>query len=118
MIHDISDKTCRLAVACLEETLAHFIAALLTYTKSITDVFLKQLQCDYDLICDFFEKHCIKEKVSSPSTQSNFIFTCHDHVESCYDPHAVLLSFGRNSLRPVTHTLQHGQMKNHEREVR
>ncbi|BDA50552.1 Exocyst complex component 3 [Coccomyxa sp. Obi] len=54
----------RLAVACLEETLAHFIAALLTYTKSITDAFLKQLQRDYDLICDFFEKHCIKEKVT------------------------------------------------------
>ncbi len=50
-------------MACLEETLAHFIAALLTYTKAVSDAFLKQLERDYDLICDFFEKHCIKEKV-------------------------------------------------------
>lgn len=54
---------CRLAVACLEETMAHFIAALLTYSKSITDAFLKQIERDYAQICEFFEKYCIKEKV-------------------------------------------------------
>lgn len=54
-------------MACLEETLAHFIAALLTYTKAISNAFLKQLERDYDLICDFFEKHCIKEKVRQHS---------------------------------------------------
>jgi exocyst complex component 3 len=56
----------RLAVACLEETVAHFIAALLTYTKTVTDAFLKRLERDYDDICEFFEKHCIKEKVLRP----------------------------------------------------
>jgi hypothetical protein len=59
----MSELDCRLAVACLEETIAHFIAALLTYTKSITDAFLKQVERDREQICDFFDRHCIREKV-------------------------------------------------------
>ena len=53
-------------MACLEETLAHFCAALLTYAKSITDAFLTRTQADYDAICEFFERFCIKEKVCRP----------------------------------------------------
>lgn len=50
-------------MACLEETAAHYCAALLTYAKSITDAFLARTQADHDAITDFFERYCIKEKV-------------------------------------------------------
>lgn len=53
----------RLAVSCLEETTAHYIAALLTYTKAITDPFLKRMESDYQQLGDFFEKSCAKERV-------------------------------------------------------
>jgi len=54
---------CRLAVSCLEETTAHYIASLLTYTKAITDPFLKRMESDYEQLGDFFEKSCAKERV-------------------------------------------------------
>ena len=54
---------CRLAVSCLEETIAHYIAALLTYTKAITDPFLKRMETDREQLYDFFEKSCPKERV-------------------------------------------------------
>ena len=54
---------CRLAVSCLEETIAHYIAALLTYTKAITDPFLKRMETDREQLFDFFEKSCPKERV-------------------------------------------------------
>jgi hypothetical protein len=56
----------RLAVLCLEETVAHYTAALLTYTRTITDPFLKRMETDYQRLCDFFEKSCPKERVSVP----------------------------------------------------
>ena len=54
---------CRLAVCCLEETVAHYVASLLTYTRAITDPFLKRMEADYQQLCDFFEKSCAKERV-------------------------------------------------------
>ena len=56
-------KLCRLAVSCLEETIAHYIASLLTYTKAITDPFLKRMEADREQLLDFFEKSCAKERV-------------------------------------------------------
>ena len=44
--------------------MAHYIAALLTYTRNITDPFLKRMETDYQQLCDFFEKSCPKERVS------------------------------------------------------
>ncbi|CAK0787040.1 hypothetical protein CVIRNUC_010256 [Coccomyxa viridis] len=54
----------RLAVCCLEETVAHYVASLLTYTRAITDPSLKRMEADYQQLCDFFEKSCAKERVS------------------------------------------------------
>ena len=71
----------RLAVACLEETLAHYCAALLTYAKSITDAFLARTQADYDAITDFFERHCIKEKARALRGSCN----CAKHAEGSTD---------------------------------
>ena len=53
----------RLAVCCLEETVAHYVASLLTYTRAITDPSLKRMEADYQQLCDFFEKSCAKERV-------------------------------------------------------
>ncbi len=50
-------------MSCLEETTAHYIASLLTYTKAITDPFLKRMESDYEQLGDFFEKSCAKERV-------------------------------------------------------
>lgn len=53
-------------MSCLEETVAHYIAALLTYTKAITEPFLKRMEADYQHLSDFFEKNCAKERVRHP----------------------------------------------------
>ena len=50
-------------MSCLEETIAHYIASLLTYTKAITDPFLKRMETDREQLFDFFEKSCAKERV-------------------------------------------------------
>ena len=50
-------------MCCLEETVAHYVASLLTYTRAITDPFLKRMEADYQQLCDFFEKSCAKERV-------------------------------------------------------
>ena len=57
----------RLAVSCLEETIAHYIASLLTYTRAITDPFLKRMDADKEQLLDFFEKNAAKERVRPPS---------------------------------------------------
>ena len=50
-------------MSCLEETIAHYIASLLTYTKAITDPFLKRMEADREQLFEFFEKSCAKERV-------------------------------------------------------
>eukprot|EP00884_Botryococcus_braunii_P015581 jgi/Botrbrau1/2706/Bobra.0203s0048.1 len=54
----------RAAETCLETTTAHFIAALLTYPKAITDEFLQVARNDHRLLVQFFERFCPKEKVN------------------------------------------------------
>ena len=49
-------------MTCLEETLAHYMAAAVTYARGINDAFLKRMGADHADICDFFERFCIKEK--------------------------------------------------------
>ena len=49
-------------MACLEETLAHYVAAAVTYARGINDAFLRRMAADHADICDFFERFCIKEK--------------------------------------------------------
>ena len=48
---------------CLEEAVAHFVAALVTYAKNITDASLEAIQRDHDEISKFFEALCSKERV-------------------------------------------------------
>ena len=50
-------------MCCLEETVAHYVASLLTYTRAITDPSLKRMEADYQQLADFFEKSCAKERV-------------------------------------------------------
>ena len=52
----------RLVDLCLEEAVAHFVAALVTYAKSITDASLEAIQRDHDDISKFFEAFCSKER--------------------------------------------------------
>ena len=61
-------------MSCLEETIAHYIASLLTYTKAITDPFLKRMEADREQLVDFFEKSCAKERVrpSAPLQGTGF----------------------------------------------
>lgn len=53
----------RLVDLCLEEAVAHFVAALVTYAKNITDASLEAIQRDHDEISKFFEVLCSKERV-------------------------------------------------------
>lgn len=53
----------RLVDLCLEEAVAHFVAALVTYAKNITDASLEAIQRDHDEISKFFEALCSKERV-------------------------------------------------------
>lgn len=48
---------------CLEEGVAHFVAALVTYAKNITDASVEAIQRDHDEISKFFETLCSKERV-------------------------------------------------------
>ena len=49
-------------MACLEETLAHYMAAAVTYARGINDAFLRRMAADHADICAFFERFCPKEK--------------------------------------------------------
>ncbi|KAK9812960.1 hypothetical protein WJX72_006516 [[Myrmecia] bisecta] len=53
----------RLAEACLDECVAWFTAAIVTYTKTITDAILECMQKDEDSIVAFFSKFCKPDKV-------------------------------------------------------
>jgi len=53
----------RLVDLCLEEGVAHFVAALVTYARNITDASLEAIQRDHDDISRFFEAYCSKERV-------------------------------------------------------
>ena len=46
----------------LEETVAHFMAAVLTFTKSITEEGVQRLQADRDDLVTFFSQHCKADK--------------------------------------------------------
>ncbi|KAK9827315.1 hypothetical protein WJX81_003676 [Elliptochloris bilobata] len=59
----------RLVDLCLEEGVAHFVAALVTYAQNITDASLEAIQRDHDEISKFFEAFCSKERVVK-STQA------------------------------------------------
>ena len=47
----------------LEETVAHFMAAVLTFTRAITEEGVQALQSDRDQVVAFFSQHCKADKV-------------------------------------------------------
>ena len=47
----------------LEETVAHFMAALLTFTRAITEEGAQRLQADRDQLVAFFQQHCKPDRV-------------------------------------------------------
>lgn len=47
----------------LEETVAHFMAAVLTFTRAITEEGVITLQTDHDQLVAFFQQHCKPDKV-------------------------------------------------------
>ena len=64
--------------------MAHYTAALLTYTRTITDPFLKCMETDYQQLCDFFEKSCPKERVSDTILLSALMIALSRHETRCY----------------------------------
>lgn len=47
----------------LEEGVAHFMAAVLTFTRAITEEGVHRLQSDRDHLVAFFSHHCKPERV-------------------------------------------------------
>ena len=56
-------RCCRLTEACLEETVAHYTAAMLVYCKSITEKTLAIMEQDSKDISAFFSRLCKPDKV-------------------------------------------------------
>ena len=48
----------RLCEMALEESVAHFMAAVLTFTRAITEEGVQSLQADRDQLVAFFSQHC------------------------------------------------------------
>jgi hypothetical protein len=101
----LPDQACcliRLAVACLEETLAHYVAAAVTYARGINDAFLRRMAADHADICDFFERFCLKEKARPvlpsvlASASPHFLF-----MSRPVRPLEQLVDASRNALSPL-----------------
>ena len=53
----------RLCEVTLEETVSHFMAAVLTQTRAITEQGVQSLQSDYDQLVQAFQQKCKPERV-------------------------------------------------------
>ena len=53
----------RLCEMTVEETVAHYMAAVLTFTRAITEEGVTTLQTDHDQVVAFFQQHCKADKV-------------------------------------------------------
>ena len=61
--HRAKSGVCRLCEMALEETVAHFMAAVLTFSRAITEEGVQTLQADRDQLVAFFQQHCKPDKV-------------------------------------------------------
>ena len=55
---------CRLCETALEETVSHFMAAVLTQTRTITEQGVQALQSDHDQLVQFFQQNCKPDRVA------------------------------------------------------
>lgn len=53
----------RLCEMTVEETVAQYMAAVLTFTRAITEEGVITLQTDHDQVVAFFQQHCKADKV-------------------------------------------------------
>lgn len=53
----------RLCEMTADETVAHYMAAVLTFTRAITEEGVTSLQTDHDQLVAFFQQHCKADKV-------------------------------------------------------
>lgn len=53
----------RLCEMTVEETVGHYMAAVLTFTRAITEEGVITLQTDHDQVVAFFQQHCKADKV-------------------------------------------------------
>lgn len=51
---------------CLEETVARYLAAMLTYIKTIDEELLERMQRDKETVISAFEEHIRPDKVRGP----------------------------------------------------
>ena len=58
---------CRLAEECLDETVAHYTAALVTYVKAIDDSALERMMADQRDLTSLFAACCSGDKVHCPT---------------------------------------------------
>ncbi|KAL3132011.1 hypothetical protein ABBQ32_008631 [Trebouxia sp. C0010 RCD-2024] len=54
----------RLCEMTVEEAVAHYIAAILTFTRAITEEGVSRLQADHDQLVAFFQQHCKADKLN------------------------------------------------------
>lgn len=55
---------CRLCEMTVEEAVAHYIAAILTFTRAITEEGVTRLQADHNQLVAFFQQHCKPDKLN------------------------------------------------------
>lgn len=48
----------------VEEAVAHYIAAILTFTRAITEEGVTRLQADHNQLVAFFQQHCKPDKLN------------------------------------------------------
>ena len=61
-------RACRLVEKCLEETVARYLAAVLTYIKIIDETLLEKMQRDKDTLISSFQDHIRPDRVIAPPT--------------------------------------------------
>lgn len=80
----------------LEETVAHFVAGVLTFTKVITEEVVQRLQADRDDLVAFFCQHCKPDRAAKLAAPLQDLknFAAADSVDAFTLTYTTLLQVG------------------------
>ena len=81
----------------LEETVAHFMAGVLTFTRTITEEVVQRVQADRDELVGFFSQHCKPDKAVKLAAPLQDLknFAAADSVDAFTLTYTTLLQVGR-----------------------
>ena len=100
----------------VEETVGHYMAAVLTFTRAITEEGVITLQTDHDQVVAFFQQHCKADKVvklaaplqhlkdvAAADSVDTFVLTYTTLLQVCS-----LLTSPQHSIPGSSHPIQFG----------